>query len=69
MWKNPDDENEVIESCTIITTDANGLVRPLHDRMPAILEKPDYERWLSRKTPDRELVALLGPTPSDKMTA
>ena len=68
-WKNPEDESEVIESCTIITTDSNKLVKPLHDRMPAILEKPNYERWLSRQTPDRELEALLRPLLSSEMTA
>ncbi len=68
-WKNPEDESEVIESCTIITTDANGLVRPLHDRMPVILERPQYERWLSRRTPPEELCALLRPLPSSRMTA
>ena len=68
-WKNPEDETEVIESCTIITTDANELVRPLHDRMPVILERPQYDRWLSRKTPGEELGRLLRPLPSSEMTA
>ena len=68
-WKNPEDESEVIESCTIITTDSNELVRPLHDRMPVILEKPHYGRWLSRQTPGEELRALLRPLPPDKTTA
>ena len=68
-WKNPENESEVIESCTIITTDSNELVRPLHNRMPVVLERPDYERWLSRQTPDRDLAALLRPLPSSKMTA
>ena len=67
--KNPEDETEVIESCTIITTDSNKLVKPLHDRMPVILERPDYERWLSRQTPGDELGALLRPLPSSEMTA
>lgn len=35
--------SEVIESCTIITTEANGLVGKIHDRMPAIIEPGDYE--------------------------
>ena len=68
-WKNPEDDSEVIESCTIITTDSNKLVRPLHDRMPVILERPYYERWLSRQDPGEELGALLRPLPPDNMTA
>lgn len=33
-------------SCTIITTDANEVVAPVHDRMPVILEPADWEAWL-----------------------
>ena len=40
-----------IESFTIITTDANELMRPLHDRMPAILHEADYEAWLEAAGP------------------
>ena len=34
-------------SCTIIVTDANELTRPIHDRMPVVLDKADIRRWLS----------------------
>jgi putative SOS response-associated peptidase YedK len=34
-------------SCTIIVTDANALTRPIHDRMPVILDKADIGPWLS----------------------
>jgi putative SOS response-associated peptidase YedK len=34
-------------SCTIIVTDANALTRPVHDRMPVVLDKADIGRWLS----------------------
>jgi SOS response associated peptidase (SRAP) len=34
-------------SCTIIVTDANALTRPIHDRMPVVLDKADVRRWLS----------------------
>jgi putative SOS response-associated peptidase YedK len=36
----------VIESCTILTTDANSLLRDIHDRMPVILKPNDYDLWL-----------------------
>jgi putative SOS response-associated peptidase YedK len=39
-------DGERIESCTIITTDANELVREIHDRMPVILDPGDYAPWL-----------------------
>lgn len=43
VWKG---EEPPLESCTIITTDANELMKPLHDRMPVILDPRDYERWM-----------------------
>jgi len=38
---------EVIESCTIITTEANELMKPLHHRMPVIIPKEEYAHWTS----------------------
>ena len=38
-----------IESCTIITTEANELLGEIHDRMPVILPEQDYDRWLDPK--------------------
>ena len=45
-WKNPETGEPVI-SCTIIVTDANDLTRPIHDRMPVVLDKADIGRWLN----------------------
>jgi len=67
-WKNPD-TGDVIESCTIITTDSNDLVRKLHDRMPVIFEPSAYGPWLSKETRPEALAALLRPLPSEKMKA
>lgn len=39
-WKSPEEEN--IETCTILTTNANSLIRPIHDRMPVILGRSDW---------------------------
>jgi putative SOS response-associated peptidase YedK len=36
----------VLETCTILTTTPNSLVAEVHDRMPALLDPDDYERWL-----------------------
>lgn len=44
-WKAPD--GQVVETCTIVTVDANPLVAPLHDRMPLILAPADYDAWLA----------------------
>jgi putative SOS response-associated peptidase YedK len=36
-----------VASCTIIATDANALTRAIHDRIPVLLDKTDFEPWLS----------------------
>lgn len=59
-WRRPD--GGAIESCTLIVTDANNLVRRLHDRMPVILAPEDYGPWLDPKTTDaNRLRSLLRP--------
>jgi putative SOS response-associated peptidase YedK len=66
-WKGPD--GGWLVSYSIITTDANELVAPVHDRMPVILKPADYDRWLSRDETERPPVDLLLPYDADKMTA
>ena len=67
-WKAPDG-NE-LRTCTIITTDANDLVRPLHDRMPVILPEDVEDRWLDPAEVSRErLLSCLKPYPPGEMTA
>ena len=59
-WKAPDGER--LTSCTIITTRPNELVGPIHDRMPVILPRESWDRWLSREVADpAELTPLLAP--------
>ena len=59
-----------IESCTLLTTTANELVRPVHDRMPVILPPSAYERWLDPAVEDAgALLPLLAPYASEQMTA
>jgi putative SOS response-associated peptidase YedK len=67
-WKSP--RGQVIDSCTIITTAANELVRSIHDRMPVILPKEAQRVWLDPDVQAVEaLTALLKPYPADKMQA
>jgi putative SOS response-associated peptidase YedK len=57
-------------TCAIITTAPNNLLAEIHNRMPAILERPDEDRWLDpRVTEAAELLACLGPLPADRMEA
>ncbi len=53
-WHSPDGSE--IRSCTIITTEPNELMAPIHDRMPVILEPGDYPEWLD--TTAREPASL-----------
>ena len=63
-----DDENDAVGSFTIITTAANSLVAPLHERMPAILRREDEEEWVSRDVTDPlQVERLLQPYPEDAM--
>jgi putative SOS response-associated peptidase YedK len=67
-WEGPN--NSAIDSCTIVTTDANDTLRPLHDRMPVILHEGDYDRWLETKTDDpTQLCELLKPYPPEELIA
>ncbi len=59
-WHNPEDGKEV-DSCTIITTDANELMKAIHDRMPVILPASAYDRWLDPDAKPETLQGLLGP--------
>ena len=57
-------------TCCILTTAANELVRPAHDRMPVILEPRYFGRWLDRAVQEpRDLAPLLRPFTADRMTA
>jgi putative SOS response-associated peptidase YedK len=58
-----------LETFTILTTSENELMRPIHDRMPVILEPRDYDRWLDAGDPARPPVDLLCPYPAEKMLA
>jgi putative SOS response-associated peptidase YedK len=60
----------LLPSCTIITTVANELVAPLHDRMPVILAPADFDEWLtSPKLSRRDLARLLCPAPAGSLEA
>jgi putative SOS response-associated peptidase YedK len=63
-WKEPD-TGERLSTCTIVTTDADELLRPIHGRMPVVLPPDAWGRWLDRETTDpEELETLLrGPAP------
>ena len=67
-WGPPD--GVPLETCTLLTTSANELLRPIHDRMPVILGRENYERWLTAQPDDETgLRDLLRPFPAEAMDA
>ena len=61
---------EALETCTIITTEANEVLKPVHDRMPVILKPEVYDDWLDEKMKDeRKMEELLIPYPAGEMTS
>jgi len=46
LWEYWEGPEGTIDSCTIITTDANSVMKPVHDRMPVILDPDAYDEWL-----------------------
>jgi putative SOS response-associated peptidase YedK len=65
-WPHPADP-ESPGTCTIVTTEANGVLRPIHDRMPVILPRDAYAAWLDLS--NRRAVDLLRPAPDGLLTA
>jgi putative SOS response-associated peptidase YedK len=69
-WRGPDRAAEQpLETCTIITTQANELSAEVHDRMPVILDERDYDRWLDPASDPADLQAALHPHPAGEMKA
>ena len=64
-----EDTDELVESCTIVTTTPNELVAPVHDRMPAVLPRDVEDAWLDPELPKAHGLALLAPYPAGAMLA
>ncbi len=65
-WQGPTGEH--FRSCTVITTDSNDVLAPVHNRMPAILAPADWPAWLGEvEAREADLKALLCPYPSEEM--
>jgi len=67
-WQAPDGTS--IETCATLTTSPNELMATVHDRMPVILKRSDYNVWLDPQLDDAEVLSkLLVPYPTDEMRA
>lgn len=69
LWETWKDKakDQVLETYTVLTTDPNELMEPIHNRMPVILAPRDYERWLEPGEPTHLPVDLLRPYPAEEM--
>jgi putative SOS response-associated peptidase YedK len=57
------------ETCALLTTPANVVVRPVHDRMPVLLSPGDFDLWLNPASVPVQLLPLLRPASDDALTA
>lgn len=64
-WRAPD--GSMLRTCAIITTRANGLLAPIHDRMPLIIAPEHWQTWLSG--PVTAALSLCTPFPAERMQA
>ncbi len=70
LWERWHKQEEPIESCTILTTDANELMKPIHERMPVIIPPDQFDLWLDPSVKDEKaLSGLLKPFDSTEMMA
>jgi putative SOS response-associated peptidase YedK len=72
-WNPKNDEvakAQPVETCTILTTDANSMMLSLHDRMPVIVEPDQYEFWMDPAVHEtQQLQKILAPCPAEILTA
>lgn len=72
LWERWKDKRtgEITRTCAIITGPPNELMAPIHNRMPVILDRADWARWLGQEDTSKEdLLYLLKPYPAEKMRA
>lgn len=70
LWEKWERAGKVLETCTIIVTEANDAIAPIHDRMPVILEPTDYQHWLDESVTEAALLKpLLRPYRRDRLAA
>lgn len=60
-------QDEIVLSCTILTTESRGDLRELHDRMPVIVPPHNWDMWLSDKSSTAQLQSLLVPLPDNSL--
>ena len=64
-WKQPD--GSLLRTYTIVTTEPNDVLRPIHNRMPVMLSNDDAQKWLAVDDEIAHALSLLKPYPPEKM--
>jgi len=67
-WK-PPEGGDALVSCTVLTTEPNNLLEPIHDRMPVIVQPERYRRWLDPMTPLPAVQDMTRSYPSELLRA
>lgn len=70
LWDHWEGEDGNVESCTIIVMPSNEVMKPIHERMPAIIAPAEYDWWLDARVTDKqEIMQYLTSAPSSQLTA
>jgi len=70
LWDHWEGEGQTMDSCTIIVMPSNEIMRPIHERMPAIIAPAHYDLWLDSRVSDKqEIMQYLNSAPSSQLTA
>lgn len=70
LWECWERDSQVLESCTLLVTQANALITPIHDRMPVILDPADEALWLDPTVTEPAILKpLLMPCPHERLRA
>lgn len=69
LWESARTANgETLDTCTILTTEANAALQPIHHRMPVLLDRQDWNVWLGTEPASEEtLMRLLQPFDAERM--
>ncbi|MCB1919603.1 MAG: SOS response-associated peptidase [Candidatus Competibacteraceae bacterium] len=68
LWERWERDGQILESCTILVTQANAVIAPIHDRMPVILDPQDEARWLDPAITDPAVLKpLLASCPPERL--
>ncbi|MEX2571458.1 MAG: SOS response-associated peptidase [Gemmatimonadota bacterium] len=69
IWERWERGPEPLETCAVLTTAANALMAPIHDRMPVVVASADRAAWLGAEASRERLGELLRPYPGDELEA